>query len=46
MRTKRSIIAALLAAAALVTGAVLASPASAGTDPGMTHNNTPGMTHN
>ncbi|GAA2976811.1 hypothetical protein GCM10010483_21220 [Actinokineospora diospyrosa] len=46
MRAKRSLFAALLAAVALVVGAVIAAPASAGTDPGMTHNSTPGMTHN
>ncbi|RLK54362.1 hypothetical protein [Actinokineospora cianjurensis] len=46
MRAKRSLLAALLAAATLVVGAIIAAPASAGTDPGMTHNSTPGMTHN
>ncbi|MBM7773688.1 hypothetical protein JOD54_003892 [Actinokineospora baliensis] len=46
MRAKRSLFAALIAAAALVVGVVIATPAAAGTDPGMTHNSTPGMTHN
>ncbi|WP_018684914.1 hypothetical protein [Actinokineospora enzanensis] len=45
MRVKRSILAALLALAAVITGGVLAAPAFAGTDPGMTHDSTPDMTH-
>ncbi|WP_157440437.1 hypothetical protein [Actinokineospora inagensis] len=46
MRATRSLIAALVTAAALITAIALAAPASAGTNPGMTHNSTPGMTHN